>query len=780
MNTKVYSGIIFVFFFSIFINPAAAVKDLGLPNWQGEVEGEEMFKKLAELPDIMSTHEIKLKFPGKAKKLQKDTKISSDSDGTIAHLPPQLKGRDFIYAEKPGFSVEVKKPGYIAALTIENSNANEKLARMNFKRVNLRAFPLAKGRKQNYICLQKKIEKTGRLDIPEGTLIIFGIADSGGIPYSEMKSLEPKVYLPDGREFKTWEIPFEFSKTYYVDQKKENASDENPGTEQKPFKTISKAAQVLKPGEKVIVKEGIYRETVKPARGGTNRDNIISYEAAPGENVTITGAEPLNVLWTKSTEDPTLFPFAGSWNHPWDEPRTVHHNMKNLWMCKIPDESVKGYNPFAEVNLPQWMLQHLAVIGRRGKDLLEQNSVYFNYRGMLFQDNRRLSQYTMWEDFKRKGQPGSFWVAMDGRTLHVRPFDDTDPAKSDWQITTRKHLFCPDKYNLGYIRVKGFTFEKAANPFPIPQYGAVSTNAGHHWIIEENIIRKINSIGLELGKRAWEWNTPDLMGHHIVRKNHITGCGICGITGIGGDGFTTLIENNLIEKNAYFEVCEFMETGGIKTHFNRNSLVKGNIIRDTYDGSALWLDFGNINCRVTQNVIADSNSIWGALFFEASLYHNMIDNNFVWGNNKHGIYQHTCQKLIIANNFTAKNENYGLVLGLGTRNVYGRVSTGGNHKVYNNIIWGNKKTVMNPPKAPDSSINNNITENIEAQFDPDTLELTWKYNGDYEKSTPVPFVDFDFFSQPKQDCNPPGPFSTIPERNETLKLIPPGMESFFE
>lgn len=46
--------------------------------------------------------------------------------------------------------------------------------------------------------------------------------------------------------------------TYYVDVNHQNASDNNAGTETQPFKTIQKAADVVGPGDTVIVEDGTY------------------------------------------------------------------------------------------------------------------------------------------------------------------------------------------------------------------------------------------------------------------------------------------------------------------------------------------------------------------------------------------------------------------------------------------------------------------------------------------------------------------------------------------
>ncbi len=116
-----------------------------------------------------------------------------------------------------------------------------------------------------------------------------------------VKSLVPKVLLADGAEFKTWEAVPRFTKTYHVDQGHERASDEGPGTKAQPFESIGRAAEVLRPGERVVVAEGVYREHVKPARGGTSPTRMIPYEAAPGATVVIKGSKVFAEAWTRST-----------------------------------------------------------------------------------------------------------------------------------------------------------------------------------------------------------------------------------------------------------------------------------------------------------------------------------------------------------------------------------------------------------------------------------------------------------------------------------------------
>ena len=107
------------------------------------------------------------------------------------------------------------------------------------------------------------------------------VADGGDHPIP-LRGLTPPVLLPDGSEFKTWEPAeqVEPRRTFFVAQGHPGASDENPGSEDRPWKTIGRAACVLEPGDRVIVKQGLYREWVRPARGGSGPTQMITYQAA--------------------------------------------------------------------------------------------------------------------------------------------------------------------------------------------------------------------------------------------------------------------------------------------------------------------------------------------------------------------------------------------------------------------------------------------------------------------------------------------------------------------
>lgn len=85
--------------------------------------------------------------------------------------------------------------------------------------------------------------------------------------------------------------------THYVAR---DGDDANPGTEAKPWLTISKAASVAVAGDTVLVKAGTYEGKVRFANGGTEQA-CITYKPYKDDEVTIfdPAREDHVVLFTK-------------------------------------------------------------------------------------------------------------------------------------------------------------------------------------------------------------------------------------------------------------------------------------------------------------------------------------------------------------------------------------------------------------------------------------------------------------------------------------------------
>src|SRR5512143_3492750 len=87
---------------------------------------------------------------------------------------------------------------------------------------------------------------------------------------------------------------------YEVAQLNPQASDDAPGTPDRPWKTIAKAAEKAGPGDVVVIRGGTYRERVVVKTSGT-AEAPIRFETAPSEHVVITGADRLTG-WRKADD----------------------------------------------------------------------------------------------------------------------------------------------------------------------------------------------------------------------------------------------------------------------------------------------------------------------------------------------------------------------------------------------------------------------------------------------------------------------------------------------
>jgi hypothetical protein len=414
------------------------------------------------------------------------------------------------------------------------------------------------------------------------------------------------VLLPDGREFVSWERPLQFTRTYYVDNRNPRAADSNPGTQALPFLTINKAAQMLQPGERVVIMRGVYRERIDPTRGGTGPDKMISYEAAPGAQVVVKGSRVVKTGWEPST------------SFRLDLPAPARSRVK-IYQRRLDDLDFQGYNPFGMVN----MMQDRVYLKPKPEELRR----HLFRRGMVFVDGQRLEQVELYAELGR--QDGAFWCEHDGLTIHVRLPGDADPAQHEVELAIQEQVFAPRSRGLSYIRIKGIAFEHAANAFPVPQRGMVSASRGNHWIIEDCVLRHANAVALDIGGQDWDMEPPAVIGYAIVRHNHLDDVGVCGIAGMGVQD--TLIESNLIEHVGYQDVELTWETGGIKLHLTKNCLLRNNVIRHMIHAEAIWLDYENANTRVTANVIGDTlETLRGGIYLEASHDSNMLDHNIIW------------------------------------------------------------------------------------------------------------------------------------------------------
>jgi len=111
---------------------------------------------------------------------------------------------------------------------------------------------------------------------------------------------------------------------YHVAGRGDDAAD---GSASHPLRTISAAARLAQPGDTITVHAGVYREQIRPPRGGRSDQDRITYRAAPGEKVVLKGSEVVKG-WEKAEGD--------------------------AWKITIPNSFFGAFNPYSDLIHGDW------------------------------------------------------------------------------------------------------------------------------------------------------------------------------------------------------------------------------------------------------------------------------------------------------------------------------------------------------------------------------------------------------------------------------------------
>ena len=388
-----------------------------------------------------------------------------------------------------------------------------------------------------------------------------------------------------------------------------NGIDSNDGSPVAPLRTIQHAADLAQPGDTVTVHTGIYRERINPPRGGTSDTLRITYQAAPGEKVTITGSEPVK-NWIKVKGD--------------------------VWKATLPNSLFGSFNPYSDLIHGDWF--------KNKKRLHHTGAVYFN--------GDWLDEATSLEDVLNPVSTNQVWFGQvnAAKTTIWAQFKNVNPNEQVVEINVRQSVFYPDKPARNYISVRGFILCNAATPWAPPtaeQIGLIGTHWSKGWIIENNTIRHSKCSGVSLGKYGDEYDntsansaegyvktierahsyvipwTKENIGHHVVRNNEISHCEQAGIVGSLGCAYST-VEGNDIHDIHVRRLFAGHEMAGIKFHGAVDVLISNNRVYHTILG--LWLDWMTQGTRVSRNLLYENER---DLYFEVNHGPFLADNNLL-------------------------------------------------------------------------------------------------------------------------------------------------------
>jgi alpha-L-arabinofuranosidase len=396
-----------------------------------------------------------------------------------------------------------------------------------------------------------------------------------------------------------------FAREFHVSIK---GDDHNEGTASKPFKTISAAARVARPGDVITVHEGVYRERISPPRGGRSDRKRIVYQAAPGEKAEIKGSEVVT-NWVKVQED--------------------------VWKVTLPNAFFGSFNPYNDLIHGDWFDPK----GRK------------HHTGAVYLNGEWLTEAARLDDVLKPAGANALWFAeVDKENTAIwAQFKGINPNEQLVEINVRRTVFYPEKTGINFITVRGFTMRHAATPWAPPtaeQMGLLGTHWSKGWIIESNVISHSVCSGVALGKYGDEWDNTSAdtaegyvktiqraltngwnkaaIGHHLVRGNDISHCEQAGIVGSLGAAFST-ITGNTIHDIHLRQLFGGAEMAGIKFHGAIDVQISRNHIYRCCGG--LWLDWMAQGARVSRNLFNDN--LWYDLFFEVDHGPILVDNNLL-------------------------------------------------------------------------------------------------------------------------------------------------------
>jgi hypothetical protein len=410
-------------------------------------------------------------------------------------------------------------------------------------------------------------------------------------------------------------------------------TDRSTGREDAPLRTISRAAELAGPGDTVVVHQGIYREWVRPPRGGLSDARRITYTAAEGEHVLISGAEPVT-----------------GWQPD-----------GRIWSARVPACVFGDFNPFSVPVEGDWVVRpslfsaerrHLGDLYLNGRSIREAFS-----RGEVGTHKVGAELVDDWTGTVVRVEDPEWsalsWFAEveDDATIIWADFGDIDPNREQVEVNVRPAVFRPEFPHIDYITVRGFEMAHAATQWAPPtaeQDGLVGPNWARGWIIEDNTIHDSKCVGVSLGKerssgdnfamtrqdkpgyqyqlesvfsaRQIGWDREHI-GSHVVRRNEIFDCGQAGIVGHLGCVFST-IEDNHIHHIALRRQFYGHEIAGIKLHAAIDVVIRHNHVHHCSLGT--WLDWETQGTRVTRNVCHDNSR---DLFVEVSHGPYVVDDN---------------------------------------------------------------------------------------------------------------------------------------------------------
>jgi hypothetical protein len=463
-------------------------------------------------------------------------------------------------------------------------------------------------------------------------------------------------------------------RTFYVDGQATHAADANAGTAAKPWKTICRAgsAKELKPGDTVLIREGVYREHVDITVAG-EPGRPITFAAAPGARVVIKGSEIVKGPWT---EVPELQP---STNLP-------VFSCNRVWKTRLGEEfftDPKFAGTYADP-AKRWVSQ-VIIDDEHPLQMIGPDPVYKNTPTTV--------NITQIGRDKRDLIPMSFFFDPQDQSLYIRP--GGQPAWYSIEVGVRGHVLTAQSIHDVVLR----GLEMRHNRQPCAAWPMVALHGCARIVLERCRTYYGDFSGLGLGFTT----------NCVLRA--------CDLSNNGGDGLNlyattdTLVEDCALMFNNYRRFgADWGVAAGMKCiPGNLRTTIRRCEAAYNPDAEGIWFDSDNADIRILDNVVHHNGD--AGIMFEINPG-GLIAGNLVYANNRRGIFVSGSSNTWVVHNTVADNASGIVVMtqGPGTPPRHTRV--------LNNLLIRNYVTDATTTRGSDLTLE--LPTNAAARADMDS------------------------------------------------------------
>ena len=381
--------------------------------------------------------------------------------------------------------------------------------------------------------------------------------------------------------------------------------DANDGrTGESAWRTVQRAAEAVRPGEVVCIRAGVYREAVRPPRGGAPGAPV-TFRAAPGDagRVVISGAEAVEG-WVPDGDD---------WRWDW-APR--------------PGWDVGADGAFRVVRDPD----HGDALAVRREMLIAQSGETTTgaspadlWDGHLLRPVASRAELDAPAD-PELGLYGAFWVDTTSagvpRALYARFHEGRSPQDARPLLAVRERAFWPGPAGTacgaadqpGHFAIDGVAFRHTANA---QQSGAVCLGSRGSAMTDASV-RFTNGMGIALGASPLE-----AARGHVLRRVETAYNGQLGLGGVCHD--CAVIDSRVAYNNRKgFRVR--WEAGGMKVSWSERFVVR-RVLSEHNRGPGIWFDEGNTDAVIEGNRSLDNHDV--GIFLELFTLRSLVQHNLV-------------------------------------------------------------------------------------------------------------------------------------------------------